>query len=667
MKTFRVGFSAKDQELAQFRSRFVREAQSAGILSHPNIVTIHDVVDEGGEGTCFIAMEFVKGTNLKQLMQRPETFSHDRLIDILSQIAEGLDYAHSRGVVHRDIKPANILIAQDGKVKITDFGIARLDTSNLTMEGQLLGTPNYMAPEQIQGKEVDHRADIFSLGVVFYEMLTRRKPFQGENLTAVTHKIVYEPFTPAEEIIKDLPPGLTAIMTRCLEKDPNRRYPRAAEIAAELRRGGARQVEVVAEAVAESAADDNDDTSATQEVPPLAEETTERTEVRTREPESLLAAATAKLPRIQPPPAAPAPIVPSTSPAPTAAPGPSTPPPPPTVPAEGGPVPAVAVPAGSISGSTKISAAPQRIRSQRLVQYGLLGLAGLTVVALIVLWASGRTESPAPPPAGPTVEVQRQLDLAAALAGARQRLDSGDLQGALAALAQAQQIEPENSAARELRAEIERVSLDLASAAEREQRVSEGLILAREEYSKRRYEAAIAAANGVLALVADHPEAAKLAADSETALARQKERERSQRSAEAAQAAAANVPAPAPVPQKPVVAPSPAPVAGDANVEIDFYSEVSEGVLTVYSGERQIFREPFKFVKKTGFLSKERIPGALSAQRTLPAGAVALRVYVTLPGKPTKAIVVEDNLVGGSNRRLIVRVDADARVDAQLE
>ncbi|MBP7587408.1 MAG: serine/threonine protein kinase [Thermoanaerobaculia bacterium] len=667
LKTFRVGFSAKDQELAQFRSRFVREAQSAGILSHPNIVTIHDVVDEGGEGTCFIAMEFVKGTNLKQLMQRPETFSHDRLIDILSQIAEGLDYAHSRGVVHRDIKPANILIAQDGKVKITDFGIARLDTSNLTMEGQLLGTPNYMAPEQIQGKEVDHRADIFSLGVVFYEMLTRRKPFQGENLTAVTHKIVYEPFTPAEEIIKDLPPGLTAIMTRCLEKDPNRRYPRAAEIAAELRRGGARQVEVVAEAVAESAADDNDDTSATQEVPPLAEETIERTEVRTREPESLLAAATAKLPRIQPPPAAPAPIVPSTSPAPTAAPGPSTPPPPPTVPAGGGPVPAVAVPAGSISGSTKISAAPQRIRSQRLVQYGLLGLAGLTVVALIVLWASGRTESPAPPPAGPTVEVQRQLDLAAALAGARQRLDSGDLQGALAALAQAQQIEPENSAARELRAEIERVSLDLASAAEREQRVSEGLILAREEYSKRRYEAAIAAANGVLALVADHPEAAKLAADSETALARQKERERSQRSAEAAQAAAANVPAPAPVPQKPVVAPSPAPVAGDANVEIDFYSEVSEGVLTVYSGERQIFREPFKFVKKTGFLSKERIPGALSAQRTLPAGAVALRVYVTLPGKPTKAIVVEDNLVGGSNRRLIVRVDADARVDAQLE
>ena len=116
------------------------------------------------------------------------------------------------------------------------------------------------------------------------------------------------------------------------------------------------------------------------------------------------------------------------------------------------------------------------------------------------------------------------------------------------------------------------------------------------------------------------------------------------------------------------MAPAPTvPVAGDATVEIDFYSEVSEGVLTVYSGERQIFREPFKFVKKTGFLSKEKIPGALSAQRKLPAGAVSLRVYVTLPGKPTKAIVVEGDLAGGSSRRLVVRVDADARVDAQLE
>ncbi|MBZ0170994.1 MAG: serine/threonine protein kinase, partial [Phycisphaerales bacterium] len=263
LKTFRAGFSARDQELQQFRSRFVREAQSAGILSHPNIVTIHDVVDEGADGVCFIAMEYVKGTNLKQLLQRPDPFPIEFLVDVVSQVAEALDYAHSRGVVHRDVKPANILITTDNKVKITDFGIARLDTSNLTMEGQLLGTPNYMAPEQIQGKDVDHRADIFSLGVVFYEMLTRRKPFQGENLTAVTHKIVYEPFTPPEQIVREVSGELSAVLYRCLEKDPNRRYPRAADVAKDLRQVLAARQEL-------------EDTSATQEVEPLDRQPTRK-------------------------------------------------------------------------------------------------------------------------------------------------------------------------------------------------------------------------------------------------------------------------------------------------------------------------------------------------------------------------------------------------------
>ena len=121
------------------------------------------------------------------------------MLDIIAQVADALDYAHANRVIHRDVKPANILITADNRVKITDFGIARLDSSNLTQEGQLLGTPNYMAPEQIQGKEVDHRADLFSLGVVLYEMLTRHKPFQGENLTVVSHRIVYDHFTPPRE------------------------------------------------------------------------------------------------------------------------------------------------------------------------------------------------------------------------------------------------------------------------------------------------------------------------------------------------------------------------------------------------------------------------------------------------------------------------------------
>ncbi|MFL6289645.1 MAG: serine/threonine-protein kinase, partial [Thermoanaerobaculia bacterium] len=212
LKTFRIGYSVRDQELEQFRIRFMREAQSAGILSHPNIVTIHDVVEQTEEGLAFIAMEYVRGTTLKALLQSDQPMSLQFIVDIVAQVAEALDYAHAHRVIHRDVKPANILLTADNRVKITDFGIARLDTSNLTQEGQLLGTPNYMAPEQIQGREIDHRADLFALGVVLYEMLTRHKPFQGENLTVVSHRIVYDHFTPPKEYAKDLPPGVEQVL-----------------------------------------------------------------------------------------------------------------------------------------------------------------------------------------------------------------------------------------------------------------------------------------------------------------------------------------------------------------------------------------------------------------------------------------------------------------------
>src|SRR5947199_4485075 len=235
LKTFRIGYSIKDQEMEQFRIRFMREAQSAGILTHPNIVTIHDVVESSEEGIAFIAMEYVRGTNLKLMLQGEQPLTLAGVPDVVYQAAEALDYAHANRVVHRDLKPPNILITQEGRVKITDFGIARLDSSNLTQEGQLLGTPNYMAPEQVQGKEVDHRADLFSLGVVLYEMLTRHKPFQGENRTVVSHRIVYDQFTPLREYARDVPPGVDRILNRALEKDPARRYQRAKDMVEDLR------------------------------------------------------------------------------------------------------------------------------------------------------------------------------------------------------------------------------------------------------------------------------------------------------------------------------------------------------------------------------------------------------------------------------------------------
>ncbi|HEV8629229.1 MAG TPA: serine/threonine-protein kinase, partial [Thermoanaerobaculia bacterium] len=236
LKTFRASQAMHGSELVEYRARFMREAQSAGILSHPHIVTIHDVVDGAdGSGVTFIAMEYVRGINLKELLLRGEALPLERVVDVVSQVAEALDYAHSKGVIHRDIKPANIIIDPQGGVKITDFGIARLETSDLTHEGQLLGTPNYMAPERILGHKVDHRTDIFSLGVVLYEMLTRQKPFQGENLTMVSHRIVYEPFVPPRQYAPGLPPGVVAVLEKALEKQPENRYDSAGELTAVLR------------------------------------------------------------------------------------------------------------------------------------------------------------------------------------------------------------------------------------------------------------------------------------------------------------------------------------------------------------------------------------------------------------------------------------------------
>lgn len=237
LKTLRLVRAPEDDELEQFRRRFIREAQSAGILSHPNIVTIHDVVDESGvDGATFIAMEYVRGTDLKALIRGDESLDLDFVVDVVRQVADALDYAHGKGVVHRDIKPGNVLLTGDGHVKLTDFGIARLHASSLTLDHELLGTPNYMAPEQILGSEVDRRADIFSLGVVLYEMLTGQKPFQGENLTAVTHKIVYEDFTPPSKHVSNLPPGIETVLTQALAKKPDDRFQSGRELAEALAR-----------------------------------------------------------------------------------------------------------------------------------------------------------------------------------------------------------------------------------------------------------------------------------------------------------------------------------------------------------------------------------------------------------------------------------------------
>ena len=223
IKTIRLGELDDPDERAKLRERLFREARSAGILSHPGIVTIYDMEEQGD--LAFIAMEFVDGPTLDQLLSGREAIPRERLTSILRQTAAALDYAHGKGIVHRDIKPANIMLASDGAVKITDFGIAKVTTSQqFTQTGTILGTPNYMSPEQVQGLAVTGRADQFSLAVIAFEMLTGDRPFTGEHLTTVVYKIVAEDPPPAQRLNPTLGPQIDAVLRRGLLKKPETRY-----------------------------------------------------------------------------------------------------------------------------------------------------------------------------------------------------------------------------------------------------------------------------------------------------------------------------------------------------------------------------------------------------------------------------------------------------------
>jgi serine/threonine-protein kinase len=211
--------------------RFRNEARAAGRMSHPNIVTIHDA-DESG-GLFYIAMEYLEGETLQSLMTRKKIFSAEEMIALAKQVTAGLDYAHSMKVVHRDIKPANIMITRQNVAKIMDFGISK-SVGTMTRTGQVLGTPYYMSPEQVMGHELDGRADLFSFGVVLYEMATGERPFTGENVTTIIYKIVNESPVPACQLQVGVHPGLSNAIARCLAKKPEERYQSGAQLAANL-------------------------------------------------------------------------------------------------------------------------------------------------------------------------------------------------------------------------------------------------------------------------------------------------------------------------------------------------------------------------------------------------------------------------------------------------
>ena len=213
--------STSIEDNPELRERFFREARAAGQLSHRNIITIHDLGEH--EGQPDLAMEFLTGEDLQHRLARQEPMSLRRKLEIAAEICDGLCYAHRRGLIHRDVKPANIFITDEGVVKLLDFGLARMVASELTRSNMMMGTLNYMAPEQVRGERTDPRADIFSFGVVLYEMLSGRKAFQGDSFATTLYKILQDVPDPLHNIDSTLPAELVWLVEKSLAKPRDER------------------------------------------------------------------------------------------------------------------------------------------------------------------------------------------------------------------------------------------------------------------------------------------------------------------------------------------------------------------------------------------------------------------------------------------------------------
>ena len=231
IKTIALSGTSRE-ERDQHEARFLQEARAAARISHPAVITIYEMGREGD--VAFMAMELLEGVDLRELIFTA-SLTPSQAFTIAATVAEGLACAHEQGIVHRDVKPGNIMVLPDGRVKIMDFGIARLHEPTVkTQTGLLLGSPQYMSPEQIVGRPIDHRADVFSLGLVFYEMLTGVRPFAGEDIPELTFKVANMPATPPSHLVEGLPAVVDMIVARALKKNADERYASAADLARDL-------------------------------------------------------------------------------------------------------------------------------------------------------------------------------------------------------------------------------------------------------------------------------------------------------------------------------------------------------------------------------------------------------------------------------------------------
>ena len=650
-----------DSESREFRERFVREAQTAGILSHPNIVTIHDIGEDTESRTSFIAMEYIEGRNLKSLLADKKKFPWDEIADLIAQIGEALDYAHRKGIIHRDIKPANIILTTDGKVKITDFGIAKVASSNLTTTGQFLGTPNYMSPEQVSGAPVDGRSDIFSLGVVLYELLTNRKPFQGDNLTAISYKIVHEDFTPPADLAHDVPQDFNPIVARAMAKDPWNRYQRGKDMALAL-------YQLKAHLEEQKALQDlGTMVSAAENLPTLKLANLEQVAAQgaPRDTESM--------PPAPPPPAAPPGADASggvgddsedhevTTAAPDLAAAMAAAPPAGEVVSlsEGELPPLPPPPAASAPAAVPRPGAPQDWKKLAKAEVNpnwfwkvVAGAVGLLVIVVAFFLVQARSASK-PTAEQDAVLEQEVKDRHAALEESKKLFAAGRYAESLARAREVLARSPNNEEARKYAQMAESAQKAQQADADKKKQAADLAAAAKAALADGKPEEASQKAADALALDSGNADAAavKTEADQKVAEARvaaeaaaRKKAPRPTAVAKKNQAAPSPVAAAKPATAAPAGAPPAAPAATTATLKLAFTSPIPEGHIMVAVNDQILLRHPFSFKK-----GESR---NVAASISVAPGAAAVKVWLSGPEMPSAFATTNTQLSAGDTRTL---------------
>ena len=613
-------------------------------------------------------MEYIEGRNLKSLLGDKKKFTWDEIADLIAQIGEALDYAHRKGIIHRDIKPANIIMTTDGKIKITDFGIAKIASSNLTTTGQFLGTPNYMSPEQVSGAPVDGRSDIFSLGVVLYELLTNRKPFLGDNLTAISYKIVHEDFTPPAELSTDVPPEFNSIVARAMAKDPWNRYQRGKDLALAL-------YQLKAHLEEQKALEDlGTMVSAAENLPTLKlSNLQELAAMGAPNDSEVMPPRSLAPPRPAPAPAAASRVtsdeemtraagsLAEAMSASDSAPGKRVEETDPSMPtrSDHSTLPAV-VPAEASESQEWKKLAKAEVNPR---WFWIVSAAALGLLVVIVGWFALRAKSDSRPSVERDAAMEQEVhERKQALEDGKRLFTAGHYEESLGKFRQVLARSPNNQEARQYAQMAENAVAGRQKEQQKVQQAGQLVEAARAALAAGRNDEAKAKAEEVLAIDASNAdglavrdEADKNLAESKAADAAKKKIARGKEQQLAKKNAVAPSPAPAagraaavPPPQ----GPAPAPVPGNASLRLAFESPIPEGHIMVAVNDQILLRKPFSFKK-----NESRV---VTASLTVASGNVAVKAWFSGPNMPSVFGTASAQLNGGDAKTLLVNYSGGA-------